>query len=124
MTIYDNFKRSAPGILAKFYNPNGIIEHQVNTPVSDGMGGTTKSWETISNFRAAIIPNTGSEQFTNGRLINTKSHDVFVLYDDANTVTVNDRFIFNTRVFSIVDIKNIAESNTVLQIEVMENDGD
>lgn len=123
MTIYDSSVALAIKLIDKFKNPQ-TVNHQRNTLTPDGAGGNDSSWNDVATgIEAAVIPMSGDEVQEAQRLNYEATHNVYMTYANGQNIRTDDRLIFGTRVFAVVDPRNIAEANAVFKIRVKEGVG-
>lgn len=102
----------------------GALRHQVQiqqpVDVSDGQGGSTRTWRTIPDGTvwAAIHPTSGREPFIYGQLQMRVTHKLTLRY--LGGVQAHQRILFNGRVFNIRSILNVDELNKQLVLYVEE----
>tara|TARA_R100001244_G_scaffold43202_2_gene38781 strand:- start:385 stop:714 length:330 start_codon:yes stop_codon:yes gene_type:complete len=94
--------------MAKFKNPTQATWERV-AKVSDGGGGNTLTWNSQASINIIIIPKSGSETFKSERLQTQVTHVIYMLYDDASTITTKDRIVFESRYFNILEDIDIVE---------------
>lgn len=94
------------------------VTFQRRTLVSDGAGGQTESWATVSGAptRAHVMPTGGSERFVHDRTEATVRLRLVVRY--ATGLLESDRVQIRSKVHNIRFIDNIEFANKWLQIDV------
>lgn len=94
------------------------VTFQRKTLTSDGAGGQTQSWATISGApsRAFVMPSSGSERYASDRVEATVRLRLVVRYTTA--LRESDRVQIRGRVHNIRFIDNIEFANKWLQIDV------
>lgn len=73
------------------------IEQPVVVP--DGLGGGTRSWQTLTTVWAEIHTLSGDERFDAGKLASTVTHRITLRW--RNDITPEMRVVFGTRIFAI-----------------------
>jgi SPP1 family predicted phage head-tail adaptor len=94
------------------------VTFQRRTLTSDGAGGQTESWATVSGAptRAHVAPVGGSEQFAHDRTEATVRLRLVVRYTTA--LRESDRVTIRNKVHNIRFLDNIEFANKWLQIDV------
>jgi SPP1 family predicted phage head-tail adaptor len=92
------------------------IELQAFTAVSDGMGGSTKTWTTEDTTWAAIWPVSASETIRAQSPTMTATHRIQMRYREELQVKASWRVKYGARYFSIVSIINKDEKNIQLDL--------
>ena len=94
------------------------VTFQRRTLVSDGAGGQTESWATVSGAptRAHVMPTGGSERFVHDRTEATVRLRLVVRYTSA--LRESDRVQIRSKVHNIRFIDNVEFANKWLQIDV------
>jgi SPP1 family predicted phage head-tail adaptor len=94
------------------------IAIQRMTRTSDGAGGQTQSWATVSGapIRAAVLPLSGSERYQFDRLDATASLKVTVRY--VAGLLESDRIVIRNRNHNIRYIKNVEFADKWLELIV------
>ena len=94
------------------------VTFQRKTLTSDGAGGMTQSWATVSGAptRAYVLPISGSERYASDRVEATVRLRLVVRY--TNTILESDRVQLRSKVHNIRFIDNIEFANKWLQIDV------
>jgi SPP1 family predicted phage head-tail adaptor len=94
------------------------VTFQRKTLTSDGAGGMTQTWATVSNSpsRAYVLPVSGSERYTSDRVEATVRLRLVVRYTSG--LLESDRVQIRNRVHNIRFIDNIEFANKWLQIDV------
>jgi len=94
------------------------VTFQRRTLVSDGAGGQTESWATVSGapIRAHVMPTGGSERFVHDRTEATVRLRLVVRYTSA--LRESDRVQIRSKVHNIRFIDNVEFANKWLQIDV------
>lgn len=123
MSIYDKMQAVAINLVGKFKNPK-TIDHQRYTNTSDGMGGSTQTWASVGGaLEGAVIPMTGDEILQAQRIKYEASHYVYLTYGDGSDIQPEDRLVFDSRTFAVIDPRNVAEADAVMKIMVKEGVG-
>jgi len=88
------------------------------TLTSDGAGGQTESWATVTGAptRAHVAPASGSERYASDRIEATVRLRLVVRY--TTTLRENDRVTIRNRIHNIRFIDNIEFANKWLRIDV------
>ena len=94
------------------------VTFQRRTLVSDGAGGQTESWTTVSGAptRAHVMPTGGSERFIHDRTEATVRLRLVVRYTSA--LRESDRVQIRSKIHNIRFIDNVEFANKWLQIDV------
>ena len=94
------------------------VAFQRKTLTSDGAGGMTQTWATVSGAptRAYVLPISGSERYTSDRVEATVRLRLVVRYTSG--ILESDRVQIRNRVHNIRFIDNIEFANKWLQIDV------
>lgn len=94
------------------------VTFQRKTLTSDGAGGMTQTWATVSNAptRAYVLPISGSERYTSDRVEATVRLRLVVRYTTG--LLESDRVQIRNKVHNIRFIDNIEFANKWLQIDV------
>jgi SPP1 family predicted phage head-tail adaptor len=94
------------------------VTFQRRTLTSDGAGGQTESWATVSGAptRAHVMPTGGSERFAHDRTEATVRLRLVVRYTTA--LRESDRVTIRNKVHNIRFLDNIEFANKWLQIDV------
>lgn len=94
------------------------VTFQRKTLTSDGAGGMTQTWATVSNSpaRAYVLPVSGSERYTSDRVEATVRLRLVVRYTTG--LLESDRVQIRNKVHNIRFIDNIEFANKWLQIDV------
>ncbi len=96
----------------------GALRHRVaiqrKTRVSDGQGGYTETWATVTNGAvcASIEPASSKEVFHAHQLNHLVTHKIVCRF--LSGVTSADRVVFGTRAFNIRSVLNPLERNRML----------
>lgn len=97
---------------------SGLLRHQVDiqsmTSTSDGMGGWTEEWATLSTVRAAIWPKRMVEQVEGEKRTANITHQVRVRYLDG--IDEVCRVVFGGRIFEVISVINPEERNKYLDL--------
>jgi len=97
---------------------NKRVEIQAPVSVSDGMGGSTESFNALATVWAAIWPVSATEQVQTMQNVMTISHRIRIRYRSG--MLASYRIKFGTRYFNIVSIVNPNEKNEWLDIMAKE----
>jgi SPP1 family predicted phage head-tail adaptor len=94
------------------------VTFQRKTLTSDGAGGMTQTWATVSAAptRAYVLPVSGSERYTSDRVEATVRLRLVVRYTSG--LLESDRVQIRNKVHNIRFIDNIEFANKWLQIDV------
>jgi SPP1 family predicted phage head-tail adaptor len=94
------------------------VTFQRRTLTSDGAGGQTESWATVSGAptRAHVMPTSGSERYSHDRVEATVRLRLVVRYTSA--LLESDRVQIRNKVHNIRFIDNMEFANKWLQIDV------
>lgn len=94
------------------------VTFQRKTLTSDGAGGMTQSWATVSGAptRAYVVPVSGSERYASDRVEATVRLRLVVRYTTALRET--DRVQIRNKIHNIRFIDNLEFANKWLQIDV------
>lgn len=96
----------------------GLLKHRVTiktpTRVADGMGGFTVTWTDVATVWAAIWPLKGQEKIESMKLEHEITHRIRMRY--RSDVTYEDRLLYKTRTFRVIDFRNIDESDVQLEV--------
>jgi SPP1 family predicted phage head-tail adaptor len=94
------------------------VTFQRRTLTSDGAGGQTESWATVSGAptRAHVMPTGGSERFAHDRTEATVRLRLVIRYTTA--LRESDRVTIRNKVHNIRFLDNIEFANKWLQIDV------
>ena len=94
------------------------ITFQRKTLTSDGAGGMTQSWATVSGAptRAYVVPVSGSERYASDRVEAVVRLRLVVRY--TNTLRETDRVLIRNRLHNIRFIDNLEFANKWLQVDV------
>lgn len=107
-TIYTKVKAGTTKLMNMFKNPTQATwERMTRTP--DSGGGYTETWASQGSINVVILPKSGNEVLQADRLQSEVTHVIYLLWDDANTITTKDRIVFQSRYFNIIDFLDIAE---------------
>lgn len=91
---------------------------QTESEVSDGQGGTTKSWTDGATLSAKIEPSKGWERFQAQQVATPVTHKITTRY--RADLTTKNRLKLGTRIFRIKELLNVEERNQWLQIRAIE----
>lgn len=100
-------------------NP-GQLRHRVSvqsrTRVSDGQGGYTETWATVTNGAtfAKIEPASSQEVFRANQLKHVVTHKVTIRFLDG--ITSAHRVVFDGRAFNVRSVLNPGERGRVLSL--------
>jgi SPP1 family predicted phage head-tail adaptor len=94
------------------------VTFQRRTLTSDGAGGQTESWATVTGAptRAHVMPTGGSERFAHDRTEATVRLRLVIRYTTA--LRESDRVTIRNKVHNIRFLDNIEFANKWLQIDV------
>jgi SPP1 family predicted phage head-tail adaptor len=94
------------------------VTFQRRTLTSDGAGGQTEAWATVSGAptRAHVAPTSGSERFAHDRTEATVRLRLVVRYTTA--LRESDRVTIRNKVHNIRFLDNLEFANKWLQIDV------
>lgn len=95
------------------------IEQPVHTP--DGLGGYTRSWETVTTVWAEISGGQGDERLVAGQLTSQATHRIRLRWRDDITPVM--RAVFGTRVFAIRAVAEHDGKRRSLELIVEEGAG-
>jgi SPP1 family predicted phage head-tail adaptor len=100
----------------------GELRHYVEieqvTETSDGAGGYTSNWTTFAHAWVSINPVSGREKFQAMQTETIFTHKIKMKWIAG--ITTKHRIKFGTRVFDIIDVRNIEERNIVLELMALE----
>ncbi len=126
MTIYDQLKTATTPLMAKFKNPTQGL-WQISTRTSQGGGTYSREWSAGTPVNIIILPKSSAtptqsiEPLKSDRLQSEIAQIIYVLYDDAPTITAKDRIVFDGRAFNIMGKpQNIAEGNMWIKLTCKE----
>lgn len=88
------------------------------TPASDGQGGFTDTLTTVATVWAEITPVKGMERYQAMHLESPITHNVKMRYRTG--ITTAHKLVFATRTFEIIEVINVNEANTLLNIKAVE----
>ncbi len=99
------------------------VELQDVTNVSDGAGGRSKSYATVKTIRAELLTKSGSTRVFAQAKDMPITHALRTRYfADWQPANANKRrFKFGDRIFKIIFVDNIEESNKFLEYTLQEN---
>ncbi len=104
----------------------GELRHRVTlqakTQTTDIIGGATVAWSKVTDLWAKIEPQSGMQTFRMGQLETPITHKVTIRYRAG--VTANQRLLFGSRVFEIVEALNPEEANVMLVLRCREGELD
>jgi SPP1 family predicted phage head-tail adaptor len=98
--------------------PRTVLTLQSKTDTSDSAGGFATTWTTISTISGVLTQARGSEQNRTNRTVVYSTHTFFC--EKPSSITEKDRFIYDSRVFNIVMIRNPGNMNHHLEIDLLE----
>jgi SPP1 family predicted phage head-tail adaptor len=84
----------------------------------DGAGGYTRSWQSIADLWAEIVPISGRERLFADQLQSEVTHKILLRYRGG--VVAGQRLIFENRAFNILSVFNTDEENDTLEILALE----
>lgn len=88
------------------------------TTTGDGQGGQAEVWAVVATVWAAFEPYTGRERIQAGQVQTPVSHRVHMRYRTGLTTSL--RLLYDSRVFEIAEVINIAEANSYLKLLCIE----
>jgi len=101
------------------------LQQEIQTP--DGAGGSSKSWQDVTDLWAEIIPvvssgkssrGSSTEQLFAGQVQSEINHRILLRYRDG--VTASMRLVFEGRIFNIRYVANTEERRNTLEILAQE----
>jgi SPP1 family predicted phage head-tail adaptor len=92
------------------------LQEEVRTP--DDAGGYARSWKTIAEPWAEIMPYSGNERLLGAQLQAEITHIITLRYRAG--VTSAMRLVFEKRAFNIRSVRNAAERDNSLEIAAVE----
>ncbi len=95
----------------------GRLRHRITlerATESNDMGQITKSWSSVGSYWAGIEPLNGRELVTAQSVKPDVTTRIVLRY--VGSITSKDRFTFNSRVFHILNVRNIDERNAEYEI--------
>jgi SPP1 family predicted phage head-tail adaptor len=98
------------------------LQQEVQT--ADGAGGTSKTWQNITDLWGEITPligNDSDEPVVAGQLQSKVTHRVILRYRTG--VTAAMRLLYDSRIFNIRTVINVSENDEKLELLVQENVG-
>lgn len=103
----------------------GQLRHRVAiqraTETKNGLGEPVHTWATQVTRWMRVEPMQGKELFE-ARQVNPKmSHKVTMRYDGTTSVTPDDRLLWGSRVFNIVDVQNVEERDIMTVMRCWED---
>ena len=104
-----------------FLDPGSLrseLSLQAATPVPDGMGGHTQSWNEIATVFARIEPISATSVFGPDQTVETVTHRVTLRW--RNGVAAGMRFVRHARIFDIVTVHDPDDTGRYLVCRVRE----
>lgn len=83
---------------------------QTNMPVTDDAGGQTDAYVDIVTTWVGIVKKTGRYTNADGRILFSKSFDLYCREQDAVVVNVDSRWTIGTDMYKIVDFELVDDS--------------
>ena len=83
------------------------VDLQKATDTSDGGGGRSQAYNTIAQIFADIRPQSGAEQYRQGKVQDRTTHNIFIRH--RADISTAYRIKFENRLFNIRQIINIDE---------------
>jgi SPP1 family predicted phage head-tail adaptor len=94
------------------------VELQSVTETTSGLGETSRAWATYSTVWAAIKPLQGRELYYAQQIHSEATTQITIRYSSA--VVTKNRVKFGSRIFQILDVKNIDEKSERLELLTVE----
>jgi SPP1 family predicted phage head-tail adaptor len=98
-----------------------VVAIQRRDETTDNIGGQTLVWTTVMSPWCKIEPLSASQRQFAGKTQAEVTHKVTMRY--AAGVTAKHRILWGTRVFEISGVRNIEESNALLELSCVEGAG-
>ena len=95
-----------------------LVTIEERTRTSDGQGGFTEAWSTVTRAWASLKPVKAYEKFQAQQMETPISHEIVMRY--VSGVTTANRITYSDRVFDIKEAINVDEDNQLLQIKAIE----
>lgn len=96
----------------------GPLRHRVTieqlTHVNHDDGSVVKTWSNVSTVWASIRPLRGQEFFEAQQMKASADHKVILRYQPG-ILPQSHRFVFGSRTFNIVSVRNAEERNVMLE---------
>lgn len=90
---------------------------QINTPVSDGQGGWTESWDDSTVFQGRLSALPIDERMASDKITVYATHR---LYCNNLTITEKDRIELGNRYFEIKGVRNPSNLSEHLELDLLE----
>jgi len=91
------------------------------TLTDDAMGGHTETWSDVMDIKGVLCTIRGDERLSADKLTVIATHNFYIDYLHGETITEEDRFSLNTRIFKINYVNNIGgNSDRALRINLKE----
>jgi len=100
--------------------PQTTMQLQRLTVTKDSDGSIIETWAALQNFTGGLHRSKGNERLGADRSIVYSTHVFYIDFPVGVTITEKDRFLYGTRVFDIVIVRNPANMNHHLEIELLE----
>jgi len=103
-------------------NSIGKMRHkvEVQAPVnsSDGGGGSTRTWSTVSTRWAKISPKGGNESYRQAQVQETLTLEITIRW--LENIGTNYRLKYGSRIFNIKNLRNIEERSRYIVMQCEE----
>jgi SPP1 family predicted phage head-tail adaptor len=94
------------------------VELQSVTETTSGLGEVGRAWATYATVWANIKPLQGRELVYAQQIHSESTTQITIRY--ASAVVTKNRIKFGTRIFQILDVKNIDEKNKIQELLTVE----
>ena len=100
--------------------PKTTLILQRYTLVSDGMGGSTLTYQGRRKVKGVLYPLHGNERFITGKTEVYRTHKFLMDYPIGITITPIDKFALGARKFDIKVVVDPLETHRNLEIDLLE----
>ena len=90
------------------------VDLQKATDTADGAGGRSQAYSNIAQIYADIRPQSGGEQYRQGKVQDKTTHNIFVRY--RADISTAYRIKYESRLFNIRQIINVDERDRFLKL--------
>lgn len=108
------------GCKTSIQNLNRRITLEEPQLIQDDIGGSEKTWVLISKLWSKIEPKSASQVKFSEQLQHRVTHKITVRYFKSPSLKIDQRIIYDNRIFQIKGFRNLMEQNQFFEIDAEE----